>query len=149
MELKPTPAPPPSTEQGAGQGAEQLLYAALLERATQIGLVVLALSFAAYMFGWLPASVTHEQLAALWAQPVGSYLQATGSPTGWGWIVQLAKGDMAALAGIALLAGLSVPCLLALVPLARRHGDKRFAALCIAEALVIVLAASGWIAGGH
>jgi hypothetical protein len=51
--------------------------------------------------------------------------------------------------GVAFLAGIAVPCLLALLPLALARGDRTLAALCIAEAAVIVLAASGWLAVGH
>jgi hypothetical protein len=40
-------------------------------------------------------------------------------------------------------------CLLALVPLYLRRGDKAFAALCLAEVAVVLLAASGWLSGGH
>jgi hypothetical protein len=36
-----------------------------------------------------------------------------------------------------------------LVPLYLTRGDKAFAAVCLAEVLVVVLAASGWLAGGH
>lgn len=59
------------------------------------------------------------------------------------------RGDIAGLVGIAVLAGCSVLCLLALVPMYLRRGDRAYAALCVAEAAVVVLAASGVLAAGH
>lgn len=131
------------------QSPEQLRYARLLDWGTRAGLVLLVASFALYAFGVLPSFVPPQQLPQLWSQPVGAYLAATGTATGWGWLAHLDHGDTAALVGIAWLAACSVPCLLALVPLARGRGDTRFVALCVAEVLVIAAAASGLIAGGH
>jgi len=110
---------------------------------------VVVLAFAAYVLGLLPAQVPAHRLAEVWSLPVEQYLQATGGAKGWGWVAELRRGDMAALAGIGLLAGASVLALVALVPLYVKRGDRIFAALCVAEAAVIVLAASGWLAGGH
>lgn len=131
------------------QSAEQLRYASWLERGTRVGLGVLIAAFAAYMVGWLPALVPPDQLPAIWGQPVGRYLAATGAPTGWSWLSHLGRGDMLSLAGIVILASCSLPSLLVLAAMYRRQGDKAFAAMCVAEVLVIVLAASGLLAGGH
>lgn len=134
---------------GTDQSTAQQRYAALLEGCTRVGLVVVVLAFAAYVLGLVPARVPLERLAELWSLPVEQYLQATGGAKGWGWVAELGRGDMAALAGIGLLAGGSVVALLALVPLYLKRGDRAFAALCVAEVAVILLAASGWITGGH
>ena len=133
----------------ADQSTEQRRYAALLEWCTRVGLAVVVLAFAAYVLGIVPARVPVDRLAEVWSLPVAQYLQATGGAKGWGWIAELRRGDMAALAGIGLLAGCSVVALLALVPLYLKRGDRVFAALCVAEAAVIALAASGWITAGH
>jgi hypothetical protein len=124
-------------------------YASLLGWGTRAGLVLLVVSFAVYVSGTMPSLVPPQQLPQLWSQPVGAYLAATGAPTGWNWLVHLSRGDMAALASIAWLAACSVPCLLALLPLARARGDRWLIAMCVAEALVIAAAASGLISGGH
>jgi hypothetical protein len=131
------------------QSAEQMRYAELLDAGARAGMVLLVLSFAAYVLGWLPALVPPQDLPRLWSMPVGAYLQASGAPTGWGWVFKLGHGDMAGLAGIVLLVACSVPCLLAMVPLARTRGDRRFAALCVAEVVVIALAATGWFVIRH
>jgi len=133
----------------AAQPAEQLRYARLLDWGTRVGLVVLVASFAAYVLGLAESHVPREQLPQLWEHPVGRYLELTGSPTGWGWLALVHRGDIAGLAGIAILAGCSVLALLALVPLYLRRGDRVFAALCVAEVAVVVLAASGLLVGGH
>lgn len=131
------------------QSTEQLRYATLLDFCTRIGLVVLVLSFAAYVTGLLEPLVPLERLPELWSQPVGSYLTQTQMPTGWGWLAHVGKGDVVGLLGIVILAGCSVLCLLALVPHYLRRGDKAYVALCLAEVAVVLLAASGLISGGH
>jgi hypothetical protein len=134
---------------GTDQSAAQRRYAALLEWCTRIGLAVVVLAFAAYVLGLVPARVPVDRLAEVWHLPVAQYQQATGGTQGWGWIADLRRSDMAALAGIGLLAACSAVALLALVPLYLRRGDRVFAVLCMAEVAVIVLAASGWITAGH
>lgn len=131
------------------QASEQLRYARVLDLASRAGLLLLVASFAAYVLGLLEAQVPVEQLPQLWGLPVDRFLQQSASPTGWGWLPLIGKGDMAGLGSVALLAGCSLACLLALVPLYLRRGDRVYALLCLAEVAVIVLAASGLLAGGH
>jgi hypothetical protein len=133
----------------ARQSAEQLLYARWLEWGTRLGLVALVGLFALYVGGWRAPQVPLDQVPKLWNQPVGEYLRATGAPSGWQWLYRLRQGDVANLLGIVIMAGCSVPCLLALLPLALRRGDRLLAVLCVAEAAVIILAASGVIGGAH
>jgi hypothetical protein len=131
------------------QPPEQLRYARLLDWGTRLGLVVLVLSFASYVLGLAESHVPVDRLPELWVHPVGRYLELTQSPTGWGWLALIHRGDVAGLAGIAILAGCSLVCLLALVPLYLKRGDKAFAVLCVAEVAVVLLAASGVLTGGH
>lgn len=137
------------TPQGAAQPPEQLRYARVLDWSSKVGLVVLLLSFGAYLTGLMEAHVPPERLPELWIHPVGRYLELTQSPTGWGWLSLIHLGDMAGLLGIAILSGGSVACLLALVPLYAARGDRAFVAICLAEVSVVVLAASGWLSGAH
>lgn len=131
------------------QPPEQLRYARVLDWGAKLGLAVLVLSFAAYLSGLMAAHVPPERLPELWTHPVDRYLELTQSPAGWGWLPLIHQGDMAGLLGIAILAGGSVACLLALVPLYAARGDRAFVAICLAEVAVVVLAASGWLVGGH
>jgi hypothetical protein len=131
------------------QPPEQLLYARLLDMGTSLGLLVLVLSFAAYLMDWLPPRVLVHELPTLWHQPVDEFQRLTGAPQGWAWLAQVQHGDLAGLVGIALLAGSTLPCLLALVPLYARAGNRAYMAICLAEAAVLLLAASGVLATGH
>jgi hypothetical protein len=131
------------------QPPEQQRYARVLEWASRAGLVVLVLSFAAYVSGLMEAHVPPHKLPELWVHPVDRFIELTGSPRGWAWVRLIHQGDIAGLLGIAILAGGSVLCLLSLVPLYAARGDRRFATISVAGALVILLAASGWLAAGH
>jgi len=140
-------APPPQTP--PVQPPEQRRYADLLVWGTRVGLVVVLLGFAAYVSGLVTPLVPVERLPELWTLPLDQYLAQTGTPTGWGWLTLLQRSDIVSLAGIALLAGCSVLCLLSLVPLYAARGDKAFVFVCLADAAVVLLAASGLLTGRH
>ena len=131
------------------QKAEAGLYATLLDWGARLGLLLLVLGFAAYMLGLTTPLVSLHDLPQLWNQPVAIYLAKTGTPTGWGWLAMLGKGDMLNLFGIAILAGCSIPPLLGLVSLYLQRRDYIYSGLCLAIVLVLVLAASGVLTGGH
>lgn len=127
----------------------QQVYARWLGIGSRIGLAVLVASFVAYVAGWIEPLVPLDSLPGLWNRPVSQYLQATGQATGWGWLSQVQRGDVLNLVGIALLATCSLPCLLRVAPIYARGRDRAFVALCLLEVLVLILAASGIISGGH
>jgi hypothetical protein len=139
----------PEPEVAAGMRVEQLRYSRLLDRAAKAGFAILVVGFLAYAFDWIPAHVPVERLPELWSLPLQEYLRATDTPTGWGWIVHLPKGEFASLVGIEILSGCSLLCLLAIIPVYARRGDRVFAAICIAEIAVLLLAASGALTPGH
>lgn len=150
VELKLPAAPGPNAAAlAAEQPPEQLRYALWLDWGTRLGALVLVLSFAAYLLGWLPPRLSVHELSALWHLPANEFTQRTGTPQGWAWLAHLHQGDLAGLLGIALLAACSMPCLLALVPLYLRQGDRAYAAICLAEVAVLLLAASGLLRAGH
>ena len=133
----------------APQPAAQLRYAGLLDWGARVGFLVLVVGFVVYLLGWLSPHVPVEQLPGLWSQPVSVYLQRTGTPTGWGWVMLAHKADLANLVGIALLAACSLPPLLAVIPLYLKQRDRTFAALGALQVAVILLAASGVLTSGH
>jgi hypothetical protein len=139
----------PTSENTQLQKGEAALYARLLDWGTRLGLLVLILGFAAYMLGLTTPLVSLQDLPQLWNQPVAVYLEKYGTPVGWGWLGMLGKGDMLNLLGIAILAGSSIPPLLGLVPLYLKRQDYIYSGLCVAIILVLVLAASGVLTGGH
>jgi hypothetical protein len=131
------------------QPPEQLRYAMWLNAGSRLGLVVLVLTFIAYVLGGLPPRVPAHELSALWHLPAAEFTRLTGMPNGWAWLGHLQHGDMAGLIGIALLASCSLPSLLALLPLYQRAGDRAYVAICVAEVAVLLLAASGVFTVGH
>ena len=102
-------------------------YAFLLDWGSHLGVFALVISFAAYLLGILSPHVPLEQLPGVWSLPVATYLERTATPTGWGWLALAGKGDLSNLIGIALLAGCSLPPLLALIPLYLKRRDYLYA----------------------
>ncbi len=137
---------PPDTQV---QPPEQERYARLLDWGTRVGLLLLVASFVAYVSGLLPGVVPVDRLPELWSLPVAQFQARTQMPGGWGWLALLGHGDVLGLLGIALLAGVSIPCLLALVPIYAARGEKAYVAICLLEVAVVALAASGLLSGGH
>lgn len=131
------------------QPPEQLRYARWLEWGSRVGLAALVAIFLAYGLGLSEPHVPHERLPQVWNLPVSQFLAATGLPAGWGWLAHAHRGDVANLIGIALLTGASLLALLALLPLYLRQGERLYAGLCLAEAAVLLLAASGVLTSGH
>jgi len=133
----------------AQQQAEALRYAMLLDWGSRVGVMFLLLSFAAYLFEILTPHVPLEQLPSVWNLPVSAYLESTGMPTGWDWLALAHRGDLSNLIGISLLAGCSLLPLLGLIPLYLQRRDYVYAGICASVVMVLVLAASGLLAGGH
>jgi len=123
--------------------ADQLRYATLLSWGTWLGIVILTGSFAAYVFGLLPAFIPVERMPSLWTLPAHEYLDKTGTGTGWYWISRLANGEFASLLGIATLAACSIAGLGALIPDYVRRRDFAYAVICLLSIAVVLLAASG------
>lgn len=128
------------------QARTQLLYALWLQRGARLGMLLLGLLFLAYTLGWGSPLLPPQKLASVWAMPLPQYLQASGMPTGWGWLQPVAQQgatDLASLAGMVVLAGCSLPALAAVLVQAWREGDRRLAWLCVAQMVVLLVAASG------
>ncbi len=136
---------------------EQLLYATILEKGMLVGLVLLFVTFGLYVFGIMPAAVPLNEIAGYWSQPVHDYLEAINHnflhwdhlPTGWSWLKLIGKGDFINFIPIAILSGVTILCYLAIVPGLFKRGDKAYAIMALAEAIILALAASGLLAVGH
>jgi hypothetical protein len=132
-----------------GLSPEQELYARWLDWSTRVSLAVLIAAFLAYAGGLLAPAVAVDDLPRLWVLPVERYLEATGAPSGWGWVAMLAKGDYLNLVGVALLGFVTVLCYLRVLPRLLARGERLQAAFAVAQVVVLLLAASGLLAGGH
>jgi len=129
--------------------ADQARYARLLSIGTGAGLAMLVVLFGVYMVGAVDPHVPHERLPDLWHLPSTQFLELVRLEAGWGWTARLQHADILTLLGIVTLAFCSVPCLLAIMPVYWKAGQRLLFAICGLEVAVIVLAASGYLAGGH
>ena len=118
-------------------------YARWLGGTTRITVAILVATYAAYVFGLIPAHVPIAQLPELWKLPASEYLLRTGLKPGWSWATFIANGDMLVLAAIALLISSSILCLAAVIPAFRKRGENLFVAMCVMQIAVLALAASG------
>jgi hypothetical protein len=122
-----------------------------------IGLVILFITFGLYVSRAVAPAVPLEQVSNYWSHGVHEYLEAVNDdflqmehpPTGWAWVTMLGKGDFLNFVGIAILAGITILCYLAIVPTLLRKKDNAYLVMSILEVLVLVLAASGILAVGH
>jgi hypothetical protein len=126
----------------------QRRYALWLAWGTRLGLAFLVLAFAAYLLGVAP-HVPIERLPALWQLSAPELLRETGLEPGWQWASLLHRSDMLLIAAIALLSSISVACVAAVLPAFARRGDRVFVAICVLQVGVLLLAASGLLAGIH
>lgn len=136
---------------------EQLLYANILEKGMLIGLLLMFITFALYVFGIMPAAIPVTELSGLWNQPVHEYLEAINHnylhrdhlTTGWSWITLIRNGDFLNFVPVAILSGVTIICYLAIAPGLFRRGDKAYGIMAVAEAVILALAASGLLSVGH
>ena len=131
-------------------GPEQVTYAKILEKGMFLGLVLILVTFLIYVIGIMKPYIPVDQVPKYWHLNVESYLEATKTHSGWSWLGMLGYGDFLNFAGIAILAGVTILCYLAIVPILWRNDDKVYALLAIVEVIILSVAASGILgAGGH
>jgi hypothetical protein len=125
----------------------QETYARWLDAGSRAAFAASLVAFAAYAGGLLPPFVPLDALPALWHLPVDQYLAKTGAPAGWGWLRLLGFSDYLNLACIALIGAVTLVCYLAVLPLLLHLRERLQAALVAAQVLVLLVAASGVLAG--
>jgi hypothetical protein len=129
---------------------DQIIYANLLIIGVWVGLAVLLLTYAIYLFEILPMHVSRSLIPTVWDKGVGEYLEITRSPHGWGWITLLGKGDFLNYIGFALLGLMTLMCFIVLLRGYLRQKNWIFSTIAFLEILVLALAASGILGtGGH
>ena len=122
---------------------EQLRYASVLSVGVRAGFVMLVLSFAAYVTGFIRPYIPADQLPAYWGLPVREFVKATNAPTGWGWVSLVGYGDMLNLVGVTVLAGISAVSSLAILPIFARRGERALLLISVLQIVVLVASASG------
>jgi hypothetical protein len=128
---------------------EQLAYANLLDIGMKAGLAGLLIAFVIYIFQILPPYVPINELPALWKFNLHEYLETTKIKQGWFWITMLRYGDFLTFLPICFLAFVTIFCFLRIIPIFLKKGDKLYAFLSLLQALILLLAASGFLKVGH
>jgi hypothetical protein len=129
---------------------EQLIYAGVLEKGMLLGLLLVLVTYAIYLLGLLKPYVPMDEITKCWEMNVHDYLEHFHIHPGWAWVSLLGYGDFLNFAGIVMLAGVTMVCFLSIVPVLWRQNDKVYAALALAEVVILGVAASGILgAGGH
>ncbi len=139
-----------SQDQKIGPSPEQVLYANVLNKGMLLGLLVLLITFALYVFGIVQPYVPLDQLSNYWGMGVGDYLHELNIPAGWAWLGMLGYSDFLNFIGIAFLAGVSIICYIAIIPTLWKNNDKIYVVLSVLEVIVLTAAAAGIFgSGGH
>jgi hypothetical protein len=137
---------------------EQLLYANILEKGMLVGLGLMFITFALYVFGIMKPVVPTDQIASYWSMPVHDYLVAINTnflhgdslPTGWTWFKLINRGDFLNFIPIVILSGVTILCYLVIIPGLFARKDTAMGVIAVLTALILILAASGILAtGGH
>ena len=136
---------------------EQLLYAQILQAGMYVGLALLFVTYALYLFGVVAPGGPMEQLPEYWVLSVDDYLAAVNANhlhlehavTGWSWLSVLRYGDYLNYLGIALLSAITIICYVGIVPTLIRKRDKAYAGIAMVQAVILALAASGLLTAGH
>jgi hypothetical protein len=126
---------------------EEPRYAGVLEACVRAGFLLLVLSFLLYMIGIPKPLIPLDQLPQYWGLPVGEFVKATHTPTGWGWLAMIGHGDMLNLVGIALLAGASAFSSLAVLPVLARRGEYALLTIALLQLIVVVVSALNLLPG--
>ena len=121
---------------------EELRYATVLALGARIALLALIVVFALYVTGAISPLVPLANLPQYWRLSARGFVALTHQPTGWAWLEQIRLADIATLAPIAFLAGVSVLCSLAVLPQFLRRRDAVHAAILVLQIVVLVIAAS-------
>ncbi len=129
---------------------EQVLYANILAKGMLIGLIILFITFSIYAFGIMKPYIPLDQVSSLWTTKVDDYLHNANIKPGWAWLGMLKYGDFLNFIGIAILAGVTIICYIAIIPTLLRSKDTIFVIIAILEVIVLSVAASGILgSGGH
>ena len=128
---------------------EQILYAKILEKGMYLGLLILFITYALYVFGIMDPYIPLDKISDYWSMNVHDYLEHAEIKNGWAWLGMLKYGDFINFIGVALLAGVTVICYAAIVPTLLKSKDTVYAVLAVIEVVILSAAASGILAVGH
>ena len=129
---------------------EQIVYANTLNHGVKTGFVIVVICFLIYISGTLAPIIPFSELAGRWGLPVHEFIAKTGSPSGWGWVWMLDRGEALNFFAVAWLSTVTIVCYLRIIPVFIRKGDTIYLIIAVLEVAVMILAASGVLhVGGH
>ncbi|MCF8010411.1 MAG: DUF1634 domain-containing protein [Clostridiales bacterium] len=129
---------------------EQIKYANLLLYGSWIAIAILIITYTIYLSGIVSPYIDPAQMPHYWSMSAADYLHEANVSSGWGWISLLGYGDFLNFIGIVLLGSLTIIGYLTLLLRSYiRQKDIPYTSIVIIEILVLVLAASGILAGTH
>ena len=138
------------TSQAPQAPPEQITYANLLFYGSWGAIAILLITFFVYVSGVFESYIPINEISQYWSMPVSQYVQEANIPIGWGWATLIGKGDFLNFIGIVLLAGMTIVCIIDILPSYIKQKDIPFLVLIILEVLVLCLGASGIFGtGGH
>lgn len=123
-------------------------YARWLDGCTRVAFALSVASFLLYVSGLLAPYVPLEKLPDYWNLPLEQYLERTQAPRGWQWLHFIGYGDYLNYLAICMFALVVLVCHLAVVPPLLRRGERLLAGFAVAQAAILLAAASGLFAGG-
>ena len=128
---------------------EHRIYARWLGFGVAVGFAALVVSFAIYLSGAVAPGIPPQDLPKYWGLPVAEYVQATGAPTGWSWVKRLGESDLMNFAGVAILGCATMLCYLRMLPIFVAARQRVWIAICVAQLVVLAVAASGILFSVH
>jgi hypothetical protein len=123
------------------------LYARWLDRASKAGFAIALVTFVVYAGGLVPSFIAPADLPRYWGLPVDRFIAATGAPQQWAWLGLIGYSDVLNLAAVALLVLVTPVCYARLLPKLFAQRDWLQLALACAQVTVLLVAASGLLAG--
>ena len=128
--------------------SSQLSYATLLVQLVRVNLVAMSVLFLLYATGWVPAAIPIGEVPMYWTLSASTYATTVGVATGWQWIYSLGDSGVLAFVGTVLFPVTTTIAALAAAALFARDRVTVYSLIALAEAVVLVIAATGVIAGG-
>ena len=130
-------------------GPEQVLYANVLRKGMYLGLMILFITFAIYALGIIKPYIPKDKISTYCTMNVHDYLYYANIKDGWGWLGMLRYSEFINFIGIVILAGVTIICYIAIIPVLLKNNDKLYATMALLEVVILGLAASGILAVGH
>lgn len=121
----------------------QLSYASIVRWVVLGGVLLMIGTFFFYVSGLVVSAIPVEEVPELWHMSAGELARQTGSAGAWAWIGALGDAHNLAFLALVFFPAATIVVLSIAAALFSRSGNKRYAIIALAEAVVLVVAASG------